>query len=148
MMTIESSDGSARKQIVPLRLLNTEKSAPALLRKRIIGLTKFFGAPNLKLYCAGRLLTDEMLANLQANATILVGQDPLSGPLLGGAEGGAGGKLGGAGGDVALEDIYAKFAVITSHGGETGLAFTPSEEYKNENPPVVLRSENLDALTF
>ena len=63
-----------------------------------------------------------MLANLKANSTIVVGCDSQSGLLLGGADGS---KLIG---DVTLEDIYVKFEVITSHGGETGLPFSPSEE--------------------
>ena len=103
MMTSAGKSDPACKQTVPLRLLNTEKSAPTLLRKRINRLTKFFGAPNLKLYCGGRLLTDEMLANLKANVTIFVSHDTSSGPLLGGAEGGGSGGKPGSG---ALEDIY------------------------------------------
>ena len=47
-----------------------------------------------------------------------------------------------------LEDIYAKFAVITTHNDKDGLEFAPSEEYKKAQPPVVLRSEDLDMLTF
>ena len=66
----------------------------------------------------------------------------VSANLPGGTEEGGGKNLGG-GDAVPASEIYARFECVQEFREEAkdGLEFTPSEEYKNDTPPVILKDE-------